>query len=197
MDERASGFEPLQTERLSLRLLQLEDAERLRSYHNLPEVHRYQNWGAGSLEEVRAMVAETREKAPGTPGRWVQLGIEERATGVLVGDCGLHVLGTDPRQAELGITLDPAHQKRGFATEAIRALLGYVLGDRQKHRVFVSVDPENCASMALMARAGMRREAHHRENYWFRGRWTDEVIFAMLRAEWLAHADQTIAPPTS
>jgi len=35
-----------------------------------------------------------------------------------------------------------------------------------------------------MARLGMRREAHLRENELFKGEWTDTVVYAVLRPEW-------------
>jgi ribosomal-protein-alanine N-acetyltransferase len=37
-----------------------------------------------------------------------------------------------------------------------------------------------------MERLGMRREAHFVENLWFKGRWSSEYWYAILRSEWLA-----------
>lgn len=55
-----------------------------------------------------------------------------------------------------------------------------------KHRVSCSVDPRNARSIALMERTGFRREAHHRESLWLKGEWCDDLIFAMLRREWIS-----------
>lgn len=46
----------------------------------------------------------------------------------------------------------------------------------------------NARSIALVERAGMRREAHHRESLWFPGEWADYVVYALLRRESLARA---------
>ena len=100
----------------------------------------------------------------------------------MVGDCGLHFL--DDRQVELGITLDPAHQGKGYAAEALRAVLDHLFGTLGKHRVVATTDAENAAAAALFARLGFRREAHHVKNVWFKGRWGDEFVFAMLAEEW-------------
>jgi RimJ/RimL family protein N-acetyltransferase len=35
-----------------------------------------------------------------------------------------------------------------------------------------------------MAKAGMRLEAHLRENEFVKGEWTDELVYAMLAKEW-------------
>jgi len=87
---------------------------------------------------------------------------------------------------EIGITLARGFQGRGFATEALRAVLGYLFSTLGKHRVFGSVDPRNAPSLALLERVGMRREAHFVESLWFKGAWADDVIYAMLRREYLA-----------
>ena len=87
---------------------------------------------------------------------------------------------------EIGITLARGFQGRGFATEALRAVLGYLFSTLGKHRVFGSVDPRNAPSLALLERVGMRREAHFVESLWFKGGWADDVIYAMLRREYLA-----------
>ncbi len=52
------------------------------------------------------------------------------------------------------------------------------------HRIIGRCDARNTASARLMERLGMRREAHFRENEWFKGEWGDELIYAMLDREW-------------
>jgi RimJ/RimL family protein N-acetyltransferase len=83
-----------------------------------------------------------------------------------------------------GITLAPAFQRRGYASEALRALLHLAFDTLGKHRVYASIDPRNAASLALFERAGFRREAHHVESLWLMGEWVDDVILAMLAREW-------------
>ena len=45
----------------------------------------------------------------------------------------------------------------------------------------------------MMARLGMRREAHHVEAYRFRGEWADQLVFAILAREWRARG--AVRPP--
>jgi RimJ/RimL family protein N-acetyltransferase len=117
---------------------------------------------------------------PDTPGTWLQLAIT--VDGGVIGDCGLHFL--DDRQAEVGVTLDPAHQGRGYATEAVRAVLGYLFGTLGKHRVVATTDVRNRPAAALFERLGFRREAHYVRNVWFKGEWGDEFLYALLAEEW-------------
>lgn len=65
-------------------------------------------------------------------------------------------------------------------------MLDLVFGPLGKHRVTASVDLRNEPSLRLLRRVGMRQEAHFRENLLFKGEWADDVVFAVLRSEWLA-----------
>ena len=177
-------FNTLRTDRLLLRTLRASDAEAMYAYRSDPEVARYQNWEPRSLEEIQGFIASLGEAEPGQPGAWYQVGIARCESDGLIGDLGIHVSESEPRQAEIGITLAPAFQGRGLASEALRALFGYLFLDLGLHRVHGSVDPRNRASMALLARVGMRQEAHFVESYWCKGEWTDDAVFALLAREW-------------
>jgi RimJ/RimL family protein N-acetyltransferase len=174
---------PILTERLRIQRPALCDAETMFRYRSDPVINYYQTWVPASVDEVRTFIAGLMEIEIDTPGRWFQLGLFDRDTGAMAGDCGIHVQASDPRQAEIGITLARTFQGRGLATEALGAVIEYLFTKRGKHRVFGSVDPRNTASMALLARVGMRREAHFVESLWFKGAWADDVIFAMLERE--------------
>jgi RimJ/RimL family protein N-acetyltransferase len=172
------------TERLTLSRLLPLDAPRVFAYRGDPEVSRYQSWLPASLEEVRRFIDGLQSVPFDTPGTWFQFGIRLRDSGLLVGDAGVHFPADLPRQAEIGITVAPDHQGRGVATEAVRGLLGHLFASPARHRVFASVDPRNRASVALLARVGMRQEAHFRRSLWFRGEWADDLLFAVLESEW-------------
>jgi len=174
------------TERLSIRRLEPRDAEAVFQYRSDPIISRYQNWEPESVAEIQNFIAGLDENCVDTPGRWYQLALCVRSSGELAGDCGIHAQVHDPRQVEIGITLAREFRGRGLATEALRAILGYLFTTLGKHRVFGSVDPRNASSLALLERVGMRREAHFVESLWFKGAWADDVIYAMLRREYSA-----------
>ena len=107
-----------------------------------------------------------------------------RHTDRLIGDCGAHVQAEDSRQAEIGFTLAPPYQGYGYATEAVRRLLHYLLIERGKHRVRATCDDRNTGSVAVLERVGMRREGHLLESTWSKGEWTNDLLYAVLRREW-------------
>ncbi len=176
----------LATDRLVLRALRADDAEAMFAYRSDPDVMRYQGWDPESLDDVRTFIADNAGYQAYAPGSWRQFAIALRSDGTMIGDCGVHVPEDKPEQAEFGITLAPAFQGRGYASEALRALLRLVFGALGKHRAFASVDPRNAPSIALFERAGFRKEAHHVESLWLMGEWVDDVILALLAREWRA-----------
>ena len=175
---------PLTSPRLLLRRLQSGDATALCSYRSLPDVARYQGWEAFGPDDAARLIETQRHSEPDVPGTWFQLAIVERATESMVGDCGLHCRQDDPRQMELGITLAPSHQGRGYATEALGCLLDFVFGTLGKHRISAVTDAENAPAAALFRRLGFRQEAHFIEHRWYKGYWDSEFVFGLLRREW-------------
>jgi RimJ/RimL family protein N-acetyltransferase len=192
-----NAFTVLRSPRLLLRPLRRDDLAALCAYRSLPEVARYQDWESYSPDDAARLIDDQSGREPGVSGTWFQLAVVESATGTLVGDCGLHCRHEDPRLMEIGITLAPAHQGRGYAAEAIECLLDYVFGRLGKHRVSAITDADNHAAAALFRRLGFRLEAHFIEHLWFKGRWGSEFVFAMLRREWVAVGQEKRAPQLS
>lgn len=178
-------FTILETNRLRLRRFRDDDCALFMAYRNDPEVARYQSWEGITESEARAFIQEMKEIQPWAPGEWVQIAIELKETGALVGDCALKIEEDDERQAEIGYTLSRAYQGRGIASEAVSCVLEYAFVALGLHRVIAMSDCENTSSVALLERLGLRREGHFHQNVWFKGKWGDEYLYAMLREEWL------------
>jgi len=180
----------LRTARLRLRPFTHADLPAFVAYRQDPEVARYQGWDETfSAQDGRALFDKQRGVVPGTPGVWFHFGFEPAEGGPMLGDCVLHVREDDPRQAEIGFTLARGHQGKGYAAEAVAALLDYAFGRLGLHRVVAITDARNAAAARLLERVGMRREGHYLQNVWFKGAWGDELSFALLRDEWLARGE--------
>jgi [ribosomal protein S5]-alanine N-acetyltransferase len=189
IDDPAVTAVELRTARLRLRPFAEADLPAFVAYRRDPEVARYQEWDETfSAEDAQALFDRWRGVAPGTPGAWFRFAIEEAASGTLLGDCVLHVKEDDPRQAEIGFTLACGYQGKGYAAEAVGAVLEYAFATLALHRVIAITDARNAAAARLLERVGMRREGHHLQNVWFKGAWGDEFSFAILRDEWLARS---------
>ena len=98
-------FVTLETARLTLRHFTDADLVPFMAYRNDPDVARYQSWEGISEAEAHAIIAEQKLLQPGVPGQWLQIAIELKETGTLVGDCALKIDEYEERQAEIGYTL--------------------------------------------------------------------------------------------
>jgi RimJ/RimL family protein N-acetyltransferase len=176
--------EGLQTVRLTVRRFEHSDVDPFLTYRNDPEVAKYQSWESCTKQEAIDLVQEMEATEPGTPGEWFQFAIELKQTGTLIGDCGMKT-EADGRQAEIGFTFSRAYQGQGLASEAVARLLDYAFGELDLHRIYAITDQENAPSVALLERLGLRREGEFVENAWFKGRWSSEYLYAILRNEWL------------
>lgn len=184
-------FSHIETERLILRRLHPDDAASFVAYRNMPEVARYQSWTSYTLEQARAFIDNQQSVQPGTAGDWFQFAIVLKAHRTLIGDCGFYTDLQEHPQGEIGFTLDPQFQGNGYATESVSAIFDYAFGTLQLHRIMGIADCLNTASTSLMERIGMRREAHFIQHVWFKGRWSDEYWYAVLRDEWLERTNKT------
>ena len=178
------GALELRSQRLCLRRLRPEDAAAIVGYRSLPEVARFQGWESFGPDDAARLIAGQAGVLPDTPGMWLQLALVLPDTGEVVGDCGIHFRRDDHRQVELGITLAPAHQGRGLATEALGRVLEYVFGSLGKHRASALTDAENHAAAGLLRGLGFRQEGTFVEHVWFKGAWGSEYLFALLQRKW-------------
>ena len=172
------------TKRLQLDPLRSTDAPTLWAYRSRPEVARYLSWVPETLEDAETYVRESEEVPFQTPGTWFQLAIRLRESDRLLGDLGLHFLAEDDRRMELGFAIDPSHQRKGYASEALRGLLGYLFRELKIREVKASADPLNQASIALLDSLGFRRLAQRSKSFWFKGEWVDDLPFVLPCEEW-------------
>ena len=149
-----SGFEPLLTERLRLRRSRPGDARAISAYRSDPEVHRYQGWERTDVRGVLAEIEEMAERAPGEPGGWVQFSVEELRGGRLVGDVGLSAVDGEPGVIKIGYTIAPGCQGRGYATEAVSALVEYAFEALGADLVRAHASAENTASIRVAEKLG-------------------------------------------
>lgn len=174
----------IQTGRLRLRPITIDDVEAVLSYRSLPEVSTYIYQPVfdrqKAVENVELSVAAVADPESGI----MRFMIERLDTGEMVGDA---MIGRDAELTgsyEVGYVIHPAQAGHGFATEAARAAIEFGFAALGAHRVYARVDEDNIPSMRICQRLGMRQEARLIENDWRDDAWSNEVIFAIVDREW-------------
>lgn len=182
-------FTQLITERLILRRINKTDLAPFFAYLSDPIVATYQTWENYPEQRAREVIEEQATLNPGVPGRTFLFAVELKEIATIIGHVVLTVLEKDHKQAEIGFTFAREFQAKGFAREASARVLAYAFQDLSLHRVIAITDCENLSSVALLGRLGMRREGHYIQNIWFKGKWGDEYLYAMLNHEWKQSQD--------
>lgn len=175
----------IETERLLLRPLGEQDLEAMTIYRGDPEVCRYLPFPPQTVADIRARIGHLLGSTSLEGERaGVPVGIVRREDGALIGDLVLFHLDPVNGSVEIGWVIRPDATGRGYATEAVRALVDAAFGIYGVRRVVARIDAENSASARLAERVGMRLEARLVENEWYKGRWGDELDYAVLAREW-------------
>lgn len=175
----------IKTERLLLRSIKLNDAEAIFKYRSDEVSNQFQGWIPSTIEDVNDFIKNRIAKAINIADSWYQLAIIKKDSGELIGDVGIHFIGSDNNQAELGCTLDKKYFGFGYATESLKEATNYLFYELNKHRIVTSIDPKNIKSIKLVERLGFRKEAHFKESILTDGVWVDDLVYAILKDEWI------------
>jgi RimJ/RimL family protein N-acetyltransferase len=178
---------PLTTPRLLLRTYEAGDFEAIHDLFSREDVCRYLPWEPMDRDQARAKLVQrltqNHLEADGDP---LVLAVVERATGRAIGELMLRLESVANRKGEIGWSFHPDVQGRGLATEGAREVLRLGFEVLGLHRIVAGADARNVASLRVMERLGMRREAHFVESDFYKGEWASEVVSAILEDEWRA-----------
>ena len=177
---------PVRTARLRLRAVTADDAEAMFAYRSRPDVARYVPFEPMTLAAIEERIAGQWTHPPADDdGRYSPLrGIALADSDRVIGDLSVFLGPPEHRGAERGGVISPDHGGRGYATEAVHALMHIAFDRLGLRRVTARIDVRNDASARLAERLGMRREAHLVENEWFKGGFSSEYDYALLDREW-------------
>lgn len=172
----------LRTERLRLRHPRATDADDVFSIFGDVQAMRY--WSHEPLESLDA----AREYLDGIDSGFAdrtffQWAITTPEADRLIGTVTLGSWHRTNRHAEIGFVLHPAQWGKGFAFEAVRAVLRFGFEQMDLHRVEAEIDPRNAASARLLERLGFAHEGLLRERWYLYDEWCDSALYGLLRRD--------------
>jgi RimJ/RimL family protein N-acetyltransferase len=172
----------MQTERLTLRRIDISDAEALFSYRSDPAIYKYHSFQPKEINEVKEFIRKC-SKDINVEGTWFQFGVYRENK--LIGDIGLHFLEPQNAQVEIGYTISKNEQRKGYGKESVLHVLRYLFDNLKKHRVIACLDPNNETSIRLLEKINFRKEGCFRKSVLIENKWEDNAVYAMLQDEWL------------
>jgi ribosomal-protein-alanine N-acetyltransferase len=168
---------PLETERLMIRSFVMDDAEAMFRVLGDAETMRYfLIWLAKSVENARGFIGWVTgmEREHGY-SFWA---VVEKATGEVIGDCGLAPIEGEGPEVELGCDLRRDKWNQGIATEAGRACLEYGFGELGLARIVAVTNPQNRGARRALEKLGFVEEGRG-EHYG-----GESVVFSILKEHW-------------
>jgi len=184
------SFLPQITQRLILRRFADSDLARFIAYRHDPQIARFQGWSMLSYNEAQSFISEMRTAEIGIPGEWFQIAIASLAAGIaqkesnlLLGDIGIQVYAEDPTIVEIGFTLSRSEQGKGYAKEAVQALINSLFEIGTINKIVGISDMRNGSSINLLRRLGMNMRRS--DEVEFKGELCIKQTFELDRKDWL------------
>jgi RimJ/RimL family protein N-acetyltransferase len=158
--------EPIPTGRLTLLPLRTEHAEELAAALGDPGLHAFIGGAPLSPQDMRARCERLVAGSCDPAVSWFNWVIQLRGPGCLVGTVQATISADGPT-AEVAWVVGTPWQGQGIATEAARALVGW-LGQQSVLAVIAHIHPDHRASAAVAAAAGLTPtdESHEGEIRW-------------------------------
>lgn len=175
----------METERLILRQLRVEDADALHPMYADVEANTYGTHPATTtIEESREQMA--KRVADTTWRAWA---ITMKGDDTAIGTVACY----EKRQGkvtEIGYILRRDHWGHGYVTEAVGAMIDLLFAEGQR-RIFADTDPDNAPSIAVVKRLGFTLEATLRAEWETHIGVRDSLIWGLLKDEWTAARPRT------
>ena len=148
----------LETKRLRLRHLTVDDLDELFRLYSDPEIRKYFPEGVltrvGAQEEL-GWHMEAYERYPQL-GLWATI---HKETGRFIGRCGLLPWKIDGvQEIEIAYLIDKAFWNQSLATEAADGIMKYAFEELHLSRLVCLMHPDNVASQRVAEKIGMTRE---------------------------------------
>ena len=147
----------LETDRLLLRRLSIDDAEFMLGHLNDPSFHRYiGDRGVRTVEQARQYLVDRVMASYERFGFGIYM-VELKDSREQIGTCGL-LKREGLEDVEVGFALLPQFWSKGYAVEAAQAVMDYAYKELGLHRIVAIVNPGNDRSFKLLEKIGLKFE---------------------------------------
>jgi RimJ/RimL family protein N-acetyltransferase len=172
----------LEGQRVFLTPLAIEDLDKNLIWDNDPEMSFLD--GGSHRPKTREVARDEFEKTLKKPDSmfFTVIRIED---GEQIGSILLYDVHEYERWCHWGIKLDKKHWRQGYGTEAALLLLNYVFADLGFNRLKSDTHLRNEASWKFQESLGFLREGVMRQDKYIAGEYVDDVLYGMLRSEYL------------
>jgi RimJ/RimL family protein N-acetyltransferase len=171
----------LETERLIISEVTINDLEKIHQLHLIPEVDKFNTLGIpqtiNDTEKIIIPLIEAQNKVQRSSYMW-KIVIKE--TNEFIGVAGFSLSNDKFRLGEIYYKLNPKYWGNGYATELAKRLVILGFENFKLHKVEAGVATKNLKSIRVLEKIGMTREGLRRKILPIRGEWIDNYHYAIV-----------------
>ena len=173
------------TPRLLLREFTEEDLPELLRYQADPRFSEFRGPEETDPDFASKLIGMFLAWAAERPRQNYQLAIAQRDhPEEAIGSCGVRLKGCEAGRAELGLELAPEHWRRGFASEAARAILEFGFRDLGVQEIRGVTITENVRVQRLVERLGFTKVETRPGADWMGARGWNETVWGITASKW-------------
>ncbi|MER1999838.1 MAG: GNAT family protein [Lysinibacillus sp.] len=172
----------LETERLILRKVSLEDVEDMYLYCSDEDVARDITWNAHkTITDTKSFIEsilkqyENKQVAP-----W---GIEYKENGRLIGNIDFVWWQPNHQTAEIAYVLSKEYWGKGLITEAVKEIIRFGFNEMDLVRIQARCFVENIGSYRVLEKSGMQFEGIIRKGLFVKGEHQDLKVYSIIRED--------------
>ena len=178
-----SKIPTIKTDRLTLRKLSLDDTDDLYEYAKRADVTLYLTWSP-HVDKTYTFQYLKYLQTRYNHGDFYDWAVCDRESGKMIGTCGFTRFDFPNDSAEIGYVINPEFSGKGYATEAVAAVIEYGFNTLLLNRIECRFIPENLASRRVMEKNGMIFEGIRRQGMLIKGRYCDIGICSVLKDDY-------------
>ncbi len=170
----------LETHRLILRKLKVQDAQDMYEYCSDTDTPKFLTWEPHeslkyTKEYIRFVIKKYRT------GEYLDWGIILKSSGKLIGTCGFTSIEPENAKGEIGYVLNGAYRNNGYGSEAVNRLLEYSFYELELNRIEARVIENNHPSVALLKKCGFEYEGTFRQEMYLKGEFKNILHYALCK----------------
>jgi len=174
----------LQTRRLILEELSLNDLDKIHHLHSLAQTDEFNTLGIPeTIQTTERLLTEWLDQQKTTPRLSYIFAIKLIGSNQFVGLIALILGKPKYRIAEVWYKILPDYWRQGNATEALTKLLEFGFVNLGLHRIEAGSAIENTASIKVLEKVGMAREGIKRKILPIGERWVDNYFYSILETD--------------
>lgn len=154
--------------------------------HSLPETDEFNALGIPkNIEETSNIITPWIAQNKLSVVKNYTFAIEKKSDAEFIGLFGLKLGSEKYKRAEVWYKIHRNHWNKGYATEALNAVLNFGFKTLKLHRIEAGCAVDNLGSIRVLEKAGMTKEGRRKQILPLKSGWADNFEYAILETEYL------------